>query len=72
MANEMKEELGSPLCCSCPDRFAGAHFCHRSAGNSHEEERVNKFSAGIDIVSMYISNCDKCTLTVDGAQTWMT
>lgn len=59
MANEMKEELGSPLYCSCPDIFAGAHFCHQSAGNSYKEERVNEFSAGIDIVPMYISNCDK-------------
>lgn len=59
MANEMKEELGSPLYCSCPDIFAAAHSCHRSAGNSYAEERVNKFSAGTDIVSMYISNCDK-------------
>lgn len=59
MANDMKAELGSSLYCGCPDVFAGAHFCHRSAGNSYEEERVNKFSAGIDIVSMYICNCDK-------------
>lgn len=59
MANEMKEELGSPLYCCCPDIFADAHFCRRSAGNSYKEERVNEFSAGIDIVSMYIPNWDK-------------
>lgn len=59
MASEMKEELGSPLYCGCPDIFAGEHFCHRSSGNSQEERKVSALWADVDIVSICLSTYDE-------------